>query len=121
MNSEILRRAVSLADGWFIEDGEINTPFGICYTISVLDTEWPECRNAIYDALAAQLKRQLYEKSAHYHLHFIRWVEGQYKPYTVLHGLESPIMSMTKELYRIEGDDETENTITAIVESKVLE
>ena len=112
-NEQIIRKAVELADKWhWTADDRVYAPH-LCFKTPLNDLA--------LDALAAQLVRQLHEAGKHNELFHIRWQEGKYAPYTVVRGLRSPIMSMTEELSRVDGEDTPENRIKAIVDSGVPE
>ena len=118
MDSKTLRKAVELADGWSIRKTQ-NIPPRYDITCGALGAtysygEWVNLPQPVKDALAAQLKRQTI--AAGYPV----WVTDQgvtvwSKP------MDTPYGEARQFKAQIEGDGDSDNTINAIVESKVLE
>jgi hypothetical protein len=112
--SDLIRKAVELADGFDITENQLTFPSGHYFTVnSEIDIkDW------MMDCVAAQLVRQVDalphdendNENAMVELDF-----GEVRVYNF--NIPPPAANVTK----CEGDDRTLNTIKAIVESGVLE
>lgn len=106
-DSDVIREAVELADGWSCQPDMHGDGVFIESVSGYKSTSY--ARDEITDALAAQLVRQI-EKTD--------FVVHQYERHTeVLHHRGTMDYRLVRECH---GDDRTMNTIRAIVESGVL-
>ena len=113
--TDLLRKAVELADGWRLsERGHIIYPSWhshIGYSLEETVPEW------VLDALAAQLVRQI--DSLSHKMGITVWMDSQR---SVVATIVHPRGIGSQHFLGVgEGDDRTMNTIKAIVESGVLE
>ena len=104
MDKNILKKAVELADGWGL------THDGFVFGPQIVGTHVDRMGQPAKDALAAQLVRQVDALPCGELEVWVRrniaWVEHE---------------DGSRPISRYDGIDRTENTITAVVESKVLE
>ena len=113
MNNDTLRRAVKLADGWeWTADGLIHGPWPLpeWHPDDLTDLD----QTVFLDALAAQLWKQA---------NAIEGIDVVSEPRktTVLQFTDGEPFPHWIQVGRHEGTDRSENDITAIVESGVLE
>ena len=122
MNNDTLRKAVELADGWHLNDGEekyaphvwLEMSNPAMQSPSEYYFSWPMPKHAL-DALAAQLRRQVRALGMAVSVEPCQIKIG--KPQFVG---DSCILFHAK-VYDNRKGDESENTITTIVESGVLD
>ena len=104
MDKNILKKAVELADGWGL------THDGFVFGPQIVGTHVDRMGQPAKDALAAQLVRQVDALPCGELEVWVRrniaWVEHE---------------DGSRPISRYDGIDRTENTITAVVESKLLE
>ena len=108
MDKNILKKAVELADGWGL------THDGFVFGPQIVGTHVDRMGQPAKDALAAQLVRQV---DALRHFDFTSY--DSHVEITTDHAKDSCGYWFTEA--EAEGPDRTENTITVVVESKVLE
>lgn len=99
--TDTIKKAVSLADGWDLTEGQLTAPDGSWTYVQV--SQIPQ---HYLDALAAQLTRQVDAAGA-----YITTYIGR----TDVHSTVTQ-----DQLASVRGDDRAMNTINAIVESGVL-